>query len=249
MIDKNNFRNIGIIGGIGPDATIEYYSYMLDQVKERIVADNDFGWKPNIIIYSLGGENFSGDAFTKPDKPEQIKAVIESLHRAGAEFCIGACNSLHIVYDKIKDDLPIPWLSIMDATAEAICAAGMNKVGLIGTKMTMTHGFYQKVLTEYGIETIVPPADDVQKIHDLIQTELIWGDFRKETRAYLINCMEEMVSRGAQGVILGCTELPLIVKQKHTLITVLPTTTILAQKALDYAWDECSLKEFLGSGE
>lgn len=249
MIDKSNFRNIGIIGGIGPDATVEFYSYMLDRVKERIAADGDFGWNPNIIIYSIGREKFSGDAFVEPDKPERIKGVIEDLHRAGADFCIGACNSLHIVYDKIKDDLPIPWISIMDATAEAICAQGMSKVGLMGTQMTMTHGFYQSVLSEYGIETIVPPADDIQKIHDLIQEELIWGDFREETRAYLIDCMEELVSRGAQGVILGCTELPLIVKQDHTSIPVFPTTTILAQKALDYAWFECALKEIPGTGE
>lgn len=230
-------KNMGIIGGIGPEATIQYYTYLIDRVRERIAADGDFSWIPNIIIYSLGGENFSGDAFGKPGKADQVRAVIERLHCAGADFVIGACNTLHIVYDQIKDDLPIPWISIMEATAEAIVAADMNKVGLMGTVLTTTHGFYQAALAEQGIETIVPPAEDIQKIDELIKNELIWADFREGSRVYVIDCMEEMVQRGAQGVVLGCTELPLLVKQEHTSIHLFPTTTILAQKALDYAWE------------
>lgn len=249
MEESGKVKNIGIIGGIGPEATIEYYSYMADKARERIAEnDGDFSWLPNIIIYSLGRENFSGDAFGKPEKPEQIKAVIEKLHRAGADFCIGACNSLHVVYDEIKDELPIPWISIMDATAEAIVAKGMTKVGLMGTILTTTQGFYHKVLAEYGIETIQPPAEAVQKIHDIIRHELVWADFRGESRTYLIECMEEMVGRGAEGVILGCTELPLIVKQEDTSIPVIATTTSLAKKATDYAWGESPLRKLPGSG-
>ncbi len=231
-------KNIGIIGGIGPEATIEYYSYIINKVRERISLDDDFSWIPNIIIYSLGRENFSGAAFGMPDKPAKVRAVIERLHQAGADFVIGACNSLHIVYDELAEDLPIPWISIMDATAEKIVGADMNVVGLLGTYMAMTDGFYHRALARHGIQTITPDSDIMHRVDEIISTELIWNIIREDSKRYLLECMELLAQKGAQGVILGCTELPLLVKQEDTPIRVFPTTTILAQKALDYAWAE-----------
>jgi aspartate racemase len=228
-------KTIGIIGGIGPEATMEYYAYMFEKVRERVEASGDFGYVPEIIIYSLGREQFHGSAFGQPDKPAKVKAVIEKLHRAGADFVIGACNALHITYDELADDVPIPWISIMDATAEEIKKAGMTKVGLLGALLTMTHGFYHRALAKHGIETITPDPEAMQKIDDIISTELIWNVMTEESKQYVLGCIEELVRRGAQGVILGCTELPLLIKQKDTHIRVFPTTTIHAQKALDYA--------------
>lgn len=231
-------KNIGIIGGVGPDATIEYYSYIFNKVRDRISAEKDFSWIPNIIIYSLGREDFSGSNFGKPDMPAKVKAVIERLHAAGADFVIGACNSLHVVYDQLADSLPIPWISIMDATAEAITHANMTKVGLLGTYMTMTEGFYHRALARHGIQTITPEPDIMHRINEIISTELIWNHMLDGSRRYMLDCMETLTQRGAQGIILGCTEIPLLIKQEDTMIKVFPTTTILAQKALDLAWEE-----------
>jgi len=230
-------KNMGIIGGIGPEATIEYYTYILDKVRERISIDHDFSWIPDIIIYSLGGEDFSGSAFGTPDKPAKVRCVIEKLHRAGADFVIGACNSLHVLYDELAGDLPIPWISIMDATAEAILNSEMNVVGLLGTHLTMSHGFYHRALARHGIQTITPGSETMRRVDEIISTELIWNRMREDSKTYLLHCMEELSRRGAQGIVLGCTELPLLVKQKDTSITLFPTTTILAQRALDYAWE------------
>ncbi len=231
-------KNIGIIGGIGPEATMEYYSYMFEKVRERISVDNDFSWVPHIIIYSMGRENYSGSNFGTPDKPEKVRAVIEQLHAAGADFVIGACNALHIVFDELSGTLPIPWISIMDATAEAIKKANLDTVGLLGTYMTMTEGFYHRALASHGIKTITPDEDDMCKVEEIILSELIWNKTLDVSRNCLLGIMEKLVQKGAQGIVLGCTELPLLVKQKDTPILIFPTTTILAQKALDLAWEE-----------
>jgi aspartate racemase len=230
-------KTIGMIGGIGPEATMEYYAYMFNKVRERLEVSGDFGDVPEIIIYSLGGQQFHGSAFAQPDKPAKVKAVIESLHRAGADFVIGACNALHITYDELVDDLPIPWISIMDATAEEIKRADMTKVGLLGALLTMTQGFYHKALAKHGIETITPELEAMEKIDGIISNELVWNVMTEESKQYTLNCIEELKEQGAQGVILGCTELPLLIKQTDTPIRVFPTTTIHAQKALDYAME------------
>lgn len=229
-------KNMGIIGGIGPEATIEYYSYIVNKVRERISIDNDFSRLPNIIIYSLGQEDFSGAAFGMPDKPAKVRSIIGKLHQAGADYVIGACNSLHVLYDEVANDLPIPWISIMDATAEAILNANINVVGLLGTYMTMSDGFYQRALARHGVQTLTPDADAMHRIDEIISTELIWNKMKEDSKTYLLNCIGALSRRGAQGVVLGCTELPLLVKQEDTPITLFPTTTILAQRALDYAW-------------
>ncbi len=231
-------KNIGIIGGIGPEATIEYYSYIFDKVRERISIENDFSWIPNIIIYSMGRENYSGSNFGTPDKPEKVRAVIERLHASGADFVIGACNALHIVYDQLVDTLPIPWVSIMDATAEAITKANMGTVGLLGTYMTMTESFYQSALARHGIQTIIPDEEGMREVEEIILSELIWNRILDGSRKRLLGIMEKLVQKGAQGIVLGCTELPLLIKQTDTQIKVFPTTTILAQKALDLAWEQ-----------
>jgi aspartate racemase len=228
-------KTIGIIGGIGPEATMDCYSYIVDRAREQLARDGDYSRLPNIIIYSLGEQKFAG-LFGEPDQMAKIRAVIEALHRAGADFVIGACNSLHVVYDRLSSVVPIPWISIMDATAEAILKAGMSKVGLMGAMLTMTDGFYQQALSRHGIEVVAPSEEAIRKIDGIINTELVWNKMTAESKKYLLACVDDLARRGAQGVILGCTELPLIVKQKDTPIRVFPTTTILAQRALDEAW-------------
>lgn len=231
-------KNIGMIGGIGPEATIDYYSYIFDRVRERISINNDYSLIPNIIIYSLGRAKFSGEGFGEPDKPALIRSVIEKLHLAGADFVIGACNALHMVYEELAQDLPIPWISIMDATAEAILQDGKSVVGLLGNYLSMTNGFYHRALARHGIQTITPDEGAMRRVDEIIETELVWNVMKDETRRYLLDLIDELSDKGAQGVILGCTELPLIVKQEHTPVRVFPTTTILAQKALDVAWED-----------
>jgi aspartate racemase len=227
-------KTIGILGGLGPEATLEYYSYIVRKYYETY-GDYDY---PEIIIYSVSPGEYVGDAFAQPDKPAKIKAFIEKLHLAGADFVIGACNTLHVVYDEVSKDIPIPWFSIMDATAEAIKKEGLTQVGLLGTLITTKHGFYQKALARHGIETITPDEEALKKIDDIIFTDLVRAVATDEARQFVLGCIEELKQQGAQGIVLGCTELPFLIKQEHTDVRVFSTTTIHAQKALDLALED-----------
>jgi len=227
-------KTIGILGGLGPEATVEYYTYITRKYYE-IHANYDH---PEIIIYSVRSGEYLGSNFELPDKPAKIRAVIEKLHLAGADFVIGACNTLHVVYDEVSKDIPIPWISIMDATAEAIIKKGVNRVGLLGTCITTKNDFYQKALAEHGIETITPGSQVLEKIDEIIFNELIRAVVTKESKQYVLGCIDELKQRGAQGIVLGCTELPFLIKQEDIDIHLFPTTTIHAQKALDLALED-----------
>ncbi len=167
--------------------------------------------------------------------PAKVKATIENLHKAGADFVVASCNSVHIVYDEVVKDIPIHWVSIVDVTAEKISNAGIGKIGLLGTIFTMTKGFYSKGLAGAGIETILPPAKEQNKINSIIYDELVTGNVNDDSRQFVINCIDRLTDEGAEGIVLGCTELPFLIQQTDVPVKVFDTTDIHAQKALEMA--------------
>ncbi len=225
-------KTIGIIGGLGPESTISYYSYITRKYYESY---RDYAY-PEIIIYSLHFSEFINVGYEAAPK---IIAVIDRLARAGADFVVAACNSIHIVYDEVAKNIPIPWISIMDVTGEKVKEAGISKVGLLGTIFTMSKGFYQKALARFGIECLTPPADAQDEINRVIYDELVIADVKDESRRFVLGCIEELGQRGAQGVVLACTELPFLIQQDDTALPVFDTTVIHAQKALELAVAGC----------
>ena len=224
-------KTIGILGGLGPESTLEYYAYITRKYYE---IRSDYAY-PEIVIYSLSFQDFIDAGYELPDR---VKAAIEKMHLAGADFVVASCNSLHLVYDKVFQEVPIPWVSIMDATAEQIKKEGLKKVGLLGTIFTMGKGFYQKALASHGIEAIAPGIEAQKKVNEIIFTELVRAVIKDESRQFVLGCIEELRQNGAQGIVLGCTELPFLIKQEHTSLRVFDTTAIHAQKALDLALEE-----------
>ena len=221
-------KTIGILGGLGPESTIAYYSYITRTYYETY---GDYAY-PQIIIYSASFKEYIEAGYEIPDK---VKTAIESLHRAGADFVVAACNSVHIVYEEVAKDSPIPWISIIDVVAEEVKKRGMNKVGLLGTIFTMSKGFYQEQLAKHGLEAITPDPEAQKKINTIIFGELVKGEVKEDSRKFVLKCVEELKRNGAEGVVLGCTELPFLIQQKDTTVPVIDSAALHAQRALDFA--------------
>ena len=221
-------RTIGILGGLGPESTASYYCHITRSYYEL---RKDYAY-PEIIVYSL---NFQEIIDVDYDAPERVRAAVGKLHRAGAEFVVAACNSIHVVYDDVCDDLPIPWISIMDATAEAVKAAAMRRVGLLGTALTMSNGFYQRAFARHGLETLTPDARSQERINRIIFDELVTAAVTSKSRQFVLKCIDRLVAAGAQGLVLGCTELPFLIRQADLDPRVFDSTAIHARKALDFA--------------
>lgn len=224
-------KTIGILGGLGPESTLAYYAAITRMYYER---RGDYAY-PEIIIYSLTFSKYINRHYEMADG---VRAAIEALARAGADFAVAACNSVHIVYDEVARGIPIPWVSIIDATAERIKERGMKRVGLLGTIFTMGKGFYQAALARHGVEAVTPSADAQGRINDIIYGELVRNIVTDRAREYVVGCMKSLAQEGAQGIVLGCTELPFLISQEHADIPVFDTTAIHTQKALDLALGE-----------
>jgi len=223
-------KKIGILGGLGPESTIAYYSYITRKYYE-VYSNYSY---PEIIIYSLSFSEFIEVGYEAAPK---VKGAIESLCRAGADFVIAACNSIHIVYDEVVKDIPIPWINIIDVTAEEIRKSCIQRVGLLGTVFTMSKGFYQDRLIKHGIETVVPDEKHQQRINQIIYTELVKNKTKDESKQFVLKCIEKLRGKGAEGIVLGCTELPFLIQQKDMAIPVFDTAAIHAQKALDLSME------------
>jgi aspartate racemase len=223
-------KMIGILGGLGPESTMAYYSY----ITRKYYQDYSNYRYPEIIIYSLSLGTFIESGY---ELPNRTREAIEKMWLAGADFVVAACNSLHVVYDEVSRCVPIPWISIMDATAERIVETGLSTIGLLGTAFTMSAGFYQRALAKYDIDVVVPEAGVQKMVNRIIFEELVRREIRDESRESVVGAILQLAGAGAEGVVLGCTELPFLIDQEHVGIPVFNTTAIHAQKALDLALD------------
>jgi aspartate racemase len=158
------------------------------------------------------------------------------LKNSGAEAILLCANTMHLLYDKLQHRVDLPILHIADATAAEINKVQLKKVALLGTKLTMELDFYKNRLSEHGIEAIVPEAQDRAFIGASIEEELARGILKQETKTSYLSVIDKLVSEGAEGVILGCTEIPLLIKQDDCKVPVFDTTLIHARYAIDFAF-------------
>ncbi|MHA1687259.1 MAG: aspartate/glutamate racemase family protein [Candidatus Heimdallarchaeaceae archaeon] len=226
-------KKIGIIGGMSAESTIEYYRILVheyNKIKGGLSS-------PSIVIDSLNLEEIK--SYMENNQWDEVfKAILNSakaLEAAGAKIIVIATNTIHKIYDKLASSIETEIISIMDATAEKIKAAGITKVGLLGTKFTMQEDFYPKALARYGIEVLVPLEEEQEIINRIIWQELTHHVITEESRKSYMAIIQNLASRGAGGVILGCTEIPLLIQQKHSSIPVFDTTKIHALAALKEA--------------
>lgn len=224
---------IGMIGGIGPESTIDYYKRLLNGTQKR----NPGGPAPSIIINSIDMQKGLAllEANQLSELAEYIVPEVMRLHDAGAEFGFLTANSPHIVFDDIARRSPIPLVSIVEATCAEAKTRGFTKLGLFGTRFTMHGHFYPDVFTREGIELTVPTTDEQDYIHDKYINELIPGIFLPETHDGLAAIATRMKKEhGIQGLILGGTELPLILTDSSSIgIPFLDTTQIHVNAILE----------------
>lgn len=225
-------KQIGIIGGLGPESTVDYYKSIIEAFRtEGSLA------APEIIIYSLNIEEVLA-LVAKQEWSSLIYllvAKIKALHRAGADFAVITANTPHIVFDEVQAKSPIPLLSIVTATRDKTRELGLKKVGLLGTKFTMQTNFFSPQFSEEGISVVVPSTTDQDYIHDKLMTEIELGLFTEETRKGLLAIIERMITvDGIDGIILGCTELPLILEKSEFGIPFLNTTAIHVESIVAY---------------
>jgi aspartate racemase len=230
-------RRIGILGGISHESTVVYYQRLLAGYYERY---HD-AYYPEIIIYSLDFQRFTDleDRGEMVGYVDYIVAGLDHLGAAGAEVALMAANSPHAVYDAVAARTTLPLLSIVEVTAKAAAKAGARRLLLLGIKFTMQAVFYAKVCARYGIEVVTPVEVDQDALNRLIFEDLTLGHFGDGQRTELL----AMIERAAQhenfdGVILGCTELPMLLQQEHTPIYLYDTLALHVQAMLDLAFAE-----------
>jgi aspartate racemase len=225
-------KTLGIIGGLGPESTVDYYQRIVALYRER-TGDGSY---PEFIINSVDlkkGLDFM-DANDLTGMADYLLQGVGKLARAGADFGLISANTPHIVFEEVASKSPIPLISIVEATCAAAKARKLKRLALLGTRFTMQGTFYSKVFTREGIELVVPDTKDQEYIHDKYLNELVPGRFLAETRAGLLAIVDRLKAKSdIDGVILAGTELPLILRDAdHKGIPLLDTTKIHCQAAV-----------------
>ncbi|PGL10104.1 aspartate racemase [Bacillus cereus] len=228
-------KTIGLIGGMSWESTSEYYRIINEEIKERLGGLHS----AKCLINSVDFEEIercqsSGDW---GGAGEILGNAAYSLQKGGADFIIICTNTMHKVVGKIKAKIDIPVLHIADATAKEIKRKDIQKVGLLGTKYTMEQDFYKSRIEEHDIKVIVPSEKNRKEINKVIYTELCLGKIVSQSREYYKRVIEELVQKGAQGIILGCTEIGLLIKQENVSVPIFDTTHIHAIEAVKVALD------------
>lgn len=221
-------KTAGIIGGIGPESTVEYYRSLIASYREQ----KPDGSYPSFIINSINMTKMREliEANELAEVTEYLSGEVEKLARAGADFGALAANTPHIVFDELRLRSSIPLISIVEVTREAAKDLSLDRLGLFGTRYTMQAGFYQKLFSSEGITLVLPDKDEQEYIHDRYMNELVLGIFLPETRARLLAIAARLKTQeGIQALILGGTELPLILRDadaEQAGIPFLDTTQI-----------------------
>jgi len=227
-------KTIGLIGGMSWESSLEYYRILNETVKERLGGLHS----AKAMMYSVDFEEIE-KLQHKGDWKKLTEIMIDAAQRVekgGADLLVICTNTMHKMADDVQKNISIPLLHIADATAGAVKKKGLKKTALLGTKFTMEGDFYKKRLKEkYTIETIIPDDGERQEIHDVLYNELCLGIIKQTSKERYLEIINNLVSRGAEGIILGCTEIPMLIKQEDVEVPVFDTTEIHAKAAVEFA--------------
>jgi aspartate racemase len=226
-------KTIGLIGGMSWKSTIPYY-----QIINETVRDLAGGFhSAKIVLYSVDFADVEvmQSAGRWEESGEYLAAIAQKLENAGADFLVIGTNTMHIVADQIARAIGIPILHIADATAKVVLDAGARTVGLLGTRFTMEKDFYRSKLEGHGLRVLVPEQADRDEVHRVIYDELVLGRIEDASREKYRGVVQELVARGAEAIIFGCTEIGLLISQRDSSVPVFDTAAIHAQAAARFA--------------
>ena len=226
-------KKLGLIGGISWVSTIDYYRLINQGINEKL-GDLNFA---ECMIHSFNYQDIKNNNDTGNwDKTLQMLSdAALGMKGAGAEAIVLCANTMHKVADELEKKVQLPVIHIATVTAEAIVAQGLTKVGLLGTKFTMEHAFFRDKLTDKGIDIVIPDDKDRDFIHYTIFEELGRNILKPETKSFYVDVINKLVAQGAQVVILGCTEIPLLISSADVLIPLFDTTVIHSKAAVEFA--------------
>jgi aspartate racemase len=227
-------KTIGLIGGITWHSTIDYYRLINQLSNDQLGGVSS----AKIILYSIEFGNIKNltELQRWDDLSDLMNDAALKLEKAGADCILICANTMHNVAGNVQRALKIPLIHIATETAKSITSAGLKKVALLGTKYTMQLDFYKNKLVDYGISTIIPDNEvDVEYLNDAIYQEMGKGIFRPETKSAFLKIIDKLIARGAEGIVLGCTEIPILIKQEDCRVPVFDTTGIHVRAAIDFA--------------
>ncbi|MCG7517656.1 aspartate/glutamate racemase family protein [Vibrio sp. MMH1-50] len=229
-------KTIGLIGGMSWESTANYYQIINREVKARLGGLHS----GKVCLYSV---DFAEIETLQHQGRWDDTAIIlaqaaKSVEAGGADFILICTNTMHKVAGQIQQAVNVPLVHIADATAEQLVVDGIKKVGLLGTRFTMEQDFYkQRLIDKFGVDVVVPSSDDQTIVHDVIYNELCKGEVRDDSRQHYLTIIEKLVEQGAEAVILGCTEIAMLVESQHTDVKLYDTTEIHAKAAVEKALD------------
>jgi len=224
---------IGLIGGTTWLSTIEYYRLLNQLTNQKLGESNS----AKLLLYSVNFEEFkpSTDMSKWIDITNRLIEIAMKLQHAGTECLVLCANTPHLVADQIQKIISIPLIHIAEVTAEKIKSLQINKVALLGTKVTMEQNFFKDILSKHNIETLIPSEADRNFIHETILGELGKGILKEETKERYLDIIDQLIHQGAKGIILGCTEIPLLILQEDVSVPVFDTTLIHSEAIVEFA--------------
>jgi aspartate racemase len=227
-------KTIGMIGGMSWESSLEYYRIVNEGIHDRLGGVHS----AKCLMLSVDFAEIE-EMQRKGEWDRATQAMVDAaqaLEHGGADFIVICTNTMHKMADAVSAGVRIPLLHITDATAERIRTQGLTRVGLLGTRFTMEEDFYKRRLTDnFGLEVVIPEAADREIVHRVIYDELVLGVIKEESRREYLRIIASLAARGAQGIILGCTEIGLLVKQADCAVPLFDTTLLHAEAAVVYA--------------
>lgn len=226
-------RTLGLIGGMSWESTVSYYREINEGVKQHLGGLHS----ARLLLFSVDFHEIEQlqHAGEWEKAGEVLAQAASALERAGAEGLMICTNTMHKVAAQVQSAVSIPLLHIADPTAAAIKAAGLTRIGLLGTRFTMEQDFYRKRLESHGLEVLIPGEEDRAVVHSVIYDELCLGTVREESRKKYLDIIDRLVGNGAQAIILGCTEISLLIRTTDTRVPLFDTTTIHAADAVRWS--------------
>ena len=227
-------KTIGLIGGMSWESSLEYYRIINETVKEKLGGFHS----AKCLMYSVDFEEV--EKLQRNGKWDEATALMidaaQRVKKGGADFVVICTNTMHKMAEEVQNSINIPLLHLADVTAERIKAQGLKKVGLLGTKFTMEEDFYKgRLIKKHGLEVMIPDDEEREAIHNILYNELCMGEIKKISKDKFKKIIDNLVLKGAEGIILGCTEIPLLIEKEDYEIPLFDTTRIHAEEAVEYA--------------